>query len=143
MRNFIAPYNCVTLIGPLCCRFSNEEALERLTGVLQRADREELMGLVKIGWHQDTEVTFSSRFVPTAVSDLGGRVIVTQTYCSALSCAYSGVDNSHWEAFARLVLNANYEATLWAAVIKNMQDGSCEEVFLTLLGGGVLLLVYF
>ena len=40
-----------------------------------------------------------------------------------------------WELFASLVLEAAYEATLWAAVL-NAQRGASDVVFLTLLGGG-------
>ena len=64
---------------------------------------------------------------------------VTQIYCSALSCAYSGVANEEWCSLAQLVLDASYEATVWAAVL-NHQDVASEgsrNVYLTMLGGGV------
>jgi O-acetyl-ADP-ribose deacetylase (regulator of RNase III) len=41
-----------------------------------------------------------------------------------------------WEPFARLVLQAAYEATLAAAVVNVAATGN-RTVFLTLLGGGV------
>lgn len=48
---------------------------------------------------------------------------------------YSSVDPIYWESFARLVLEASYEATFHAAIINYEQTG-CKKVFLTLLGGG-------
>ena len=42
---------------------------------------------------------------------------------------------SHWEAFASLILEAAYEATMWAAVL-NAQRGASNVVLLTQLGGG-------
>ncbi len=41
-----------------------------------------------------------------------------------------------WAGFARLVLEAAYEATLCAAVL-NAAGGGSNQIFLTLLGGGV------
>jgi hypothetical protein len=49
--------------------------------------------------------------------------------------AYSRVPPAHWKAFASLVLEAAYEATLLAAVL-NKQRGGSNVVLLTLLGGG-------
>jgi hypothetical protein len=49
--------------------------------------------------------------------------------------AYSPVPASHWEPFASLVLQAEYEATMWAAVL-NAQRGASNVVLLTWLGGG-------
>src|SRR3954468_13074580 len=63
------------------------------------------------------------------------RPRVSQAFCSALPVAYSQVPSPHWELFGSLVLEAAYEATLWAAVI-NAQRGVSNVVFLTLLGGG-------
>lgn len=48
---------------------------------------------------------------------------------------YSDVPTAHWEPFALLVLEAAYEATIWAAVL-NAKRGASNVVFLTLLGGG-------
>jgi hypothetical protein len=117
----------------------------------QMLDYESLKGLVKIGLQRDVGVDFASRFrrAPSGVT-------VTQAYCSALSCAYSGMQNTHWAPLARLVLEANYEATLWAAVIHHLEGRAADkatvsdttlaagpsrqcsnQVFLTFLGGGV------
>ncbi len=49
--------------------------------------------------------------------------------------AYSEVPPVHWRGFASLVLEAAYEATVWAAVC-NAQRGGSNTVLLTSLGGG-------
>jgi hypothetical protein len=40
-----------------------------------------------------------------------------------------------WEGFARLVLEASYEATICAAILNAQRTGN-KRLFLTLLGGG-------
>lgn len=85
----------------------------------------ELKGKLKIGVQWNTEVT-------TATT---GHT-VTQAYCSALPVGYSHVDASYWERFARLVLEATYEATFYVA-LKNYHATGCPKLFLTLVGGGV------
>jgi hypothetical protein len=52
-----------------------------------------------------------------------------------LPVAYGAVPSIHWRAFATLVLEAAYEATLWAAV-ENARRGGSKIVLLTSLGGG-------
>jgi hypothetical protein len=63
------------------------------------------------------------------------RPLVSQVFCSALPVAYTSVAPSHWKAFASLVLEGAYEATLWTAV-QNAQRGASNVVLLTSLGGG-------
>ncbi len=82
-----------------------------------------LRGKLRIGVHRDVEVT------EAAGPD---RPKVSQAFCSALPVAYSQVSAPHWELFASLVLEAAYEATLWAAVL-NAQRGASNVVFLTFL----------
>ncbi|WP_157788341.1 hypothetical protein [Bradyrhizobium japonicum] len=60
---------------------------------------------------------------------------MSQAFCSALPVAYGRVPQSHWAAFAQLVLDAAYEATMLEAVI-NARRGVSNIVLLTLLGGG-------
>ncbi len=92
---------------------------------LDAAKWRELGGRLRIGLHTDVEVTDG---------DAGHRV--HQAYCSALPVAYSGVrPRSRWARFARLVLEAAYEATLLAAVLQRA-PGTSARVFLTRLGGG-------
>ena len=89
--------------------FSNEASLIRLRALLESrysdsAERDTLMGRIKIGVHANVGVTFESRFEPLPDEP---DIRVTQCYCSALSCAYSGVHNQYWELFAKLVLDAS------------------------------------
>ncbi len=85
-----------------------------------------LRGKQRIGIHRDVEVTEAAG---------PARPRVSQSFCSALPVAYRRVPPAHWGPFASLVLEAAYEATMWAAVL-NAQRGGSNVVFLTLLGGG-------
>lgn len=60
---------------------------------------------------------------------------ITQVFCSALPVAYTSAPARIWEPFARLVLSAAYEATLWAGLLNAARTGDAR-VYLTLLGGG-------
>jgi len=96
---------------------------------LQQADEQELddlRGQLSVGVHRHVAVTDVRRAeTPT----------VTQVYCSALPIAYSGIAPAAWEPFARLVLEAAYEATLLVAA--EQPDPSIQPtVLLTRLGGG-------
>ncbi|MBW2733873.1 MAG: hypothetical protein JRH20_15910 [Deltaproteobacteria bacterium] len=82
-------------------------------------ERDELRGHLRIGVQHDVEV-------------LGTEHLVTQVYGSALPVAYGVKPAELWEPFARLVLEASYEATLLVA-----QQQGIWVVYLTLLGGGV------
>ena len=64
------------------------------------------------------------------------RPLVSQAFCSALPVSYTPVPAAHWEAFAVLVLEAAYEATMLTAIL-NAQRGVSNIVLLTQLGGGV------
>lgn len=106
---------------------ANEKGLLKINKTianLSNAKREDLKGKLKIGIQWNTEVTISKE-----------RHKVTQVYCSALPVAYSLIEADHWESFARLVLEATYEATLYAAVLNKEKTG-CGLVYLTLVGGG-------
>ena len=87
-----------------------------------------LRGRLRIGLHANVEVT-------DIADDARPGPKVTQAFCSALPVAYSGVDSRTWQPFARLVLSAAYEATLWAGVL-HAQAGGARTVLLTRLGGG-------
>lgn len=86
---------------------------------------DELRRLLRIGIQWDTQVTLGS-----------AKHIVTQAYCSALPVAYSHHPAASWEEFARLILEAAYEATLCAAIL-NSANTKNNRFYLTLLGGGV------
>jgi len=92
---------------------------------LSNEERETLKGKLKIGLQWDTEVTVSET-----------KHKVSQAYCSALPVAYSMINAHDWEAFARVVLEATYEATLSAALV-NLENTGSNKVFLTMVGGGV------
>jgi len=79
---------------------------------------------LRIGIQWNTQVTLNNC-----------RHLVSQAYCSALPVAYSRHSPELWADFARLILEAAYEATLCAAILNAERNGS-KRVFLTLLGGG-------
>lgn len=85
---------------------------------------ERLKQCLRIGWQADTQVT-----LPNC------QHRVHQLYCSALPVAYSRHPPELWEPFARLVLEAAYEATFHIAA-RRLEQGQ-DKLYLTLLGGGV------
>lgn len=89
--------------------------------------RDLLRGHLAIGVHRNVQVT-----------DVDGaeRRLVSQAFCSALPVAYSRLPRGDWAPFARLVLEASYEATLLAAA-EQAQAGGANTVLLTRVGGGV------
>jgi hypothetical protein len=88
--------------------------------------RDDLRGALAIGVHANVEVTDGDH-------SPGQRV--SQAFCSALPIAYSPIPRREWETFARLILEASYEATLLAAVEQSTKGGS-NTVLLTRVGGG-------
>jgi hypothetical protein len=115
-------------------RMQNGYALATQTGLqaiaacleaLSEEQRDALRGKLCIGLHRDVEVTDAEGDCP----------LVSQAFCSALPVAYTKVPAPLWAPFARLVLEAAYEATLRAAVL-NAARGASNVVLLTSLGGG-------
>lgn len=105
------------------------DGLRRISEHLLAAPREELeelRGRLRIGIQSGVEVTDSNGAPPP---------IVSQAFCSALPVRYSSIDSNVWEPFARLVLEAAYEATLHAGLL-NAEQGGSRMVLLTQLGGG-------
>jgi hypothetical protein len=103
--------------------------LDAITGHLGKLDPDEvdqLRGRLCVGIHRDIEVTDAAAET---------RPLVSQAFCSALPVAYPQIPRAQWEAFASFLLEAAYEATMWAAV-HNAQRGSSNVVLLTSLGGG-------
>ncbi|MEI8212170.1 MAG: dual specificity protein phosphatase family protein [Planctomycetota bacterium] len=103
------------------------DGLKEVNARLQGMSEPELDAIrekLQIGVQWDTQVTLK-----------GGKHLVTQVYCSALPVAYSELASSQWETFARLVLEAAYEATLAVAALNAANTGN-KTVYLTLLGGG-------
>ncbi len=106
----------------------NEEGLEHINNIISQLDHEAyetLKGELKIGVQRDTEITIDTR-----------QRTVTQAYCSALPIGYSQLAVEKWEPFARLILEATYEATFYAA-LRNFESTGNNRLFLTLVGGGV------
>lgn len=107
-------------------RMQNGYALPQRGGLaavaarIATADREILAGKLRVGVQKATEVTLP-----------GAGHLVHQVYASALPIAYANDPVAEWEPFARLVLDAAYEATLAAALACG-----ARRVFLTRLGGG-------
>jgi hypothetical protein len=112
--------------GYALCTRAGLDAISQHLRALPPDSLDVLRGKLCIGVHRDVEVT-----------DAAGpdRPLVTQVFCSALPVAYIDLPRVHWTAFAALVLEAAYEATLWAAVL-NAQRGTSNVVLLTRLGGG-------
>lgn len=111
----------------------NGYALASQIGLVEIAQRlqasneselDELRQLLRIGIQWNTQVTLHD-----------SNHTVSQAYCSALPVAYSPHASHLWEAFARLVLDASYEATICAAILNARSTGN-NQLFLTLLGGG-------
>ena len=108
------------------------DGIALMSGQVQALDdsgRDALRQHLRIGMHWDVEVTEGT----TSPGPL-----VSQAFCSALPVHYhhfAGTNSANWAPLATLVLEAAYEATLWAAVV-NAQRGAACKVLLTSLGGG-------
>jgi hypothetical protein len=107
---------------------ASKEGLREIAERLRQCDDRELDALrarLRIGVQWDTEVTIAP-----------SRHVVTQAYCAALPIGYSSLGPGDWEPFARLVLEATYEATLCCGVLNAASSGN-HSVYLTKIGGGV------
>ncbi len=107
--------------------FPTDEGLDRIDTKLRSSsqeDRNAYRDSLSIGLQWNAAVT-----LPNACHR------VSQAYCSALPVAYGRQRTDQWTEFARLVLEAAYEATFCAAIINAVRTGS-NKLFLTLLGGG-------
>jgi len=99
-------------------------AINKKIANLTETGRENLKEKLKTGIQWNTEVTKSDT-----------KHKVSQIYCSALPVAYSHIESFYWESFARIILEATYESTLYAGAL-NMENNNSNKVFLTLVGGG-------
>ena len=111
--------------GYALCTDTGLAEIDRRLGASSDAQIDELRDMLRIGLHWDVEVTDAPNPRPR----------VSQAFCSALPVSHSFIPAHRWSAFARLVLEGAYEATLWAAVL-NAERSSSNVVFLTRLGGG-------
>jgi len=101
------------------------EEVSRRINSMDPQERDALRQQLRIGLQWNTQVTLD-----------GCEHLVSQAYCSALPVGYSQHPPDLWEPFARLVLEASYEATLCAALLNYARTGN-NKVYLTLIGGGV------
>lgn len=91
---------------------------------LKELDLDRLRCQLQIGIHWDVEATEAPG---------PNRPIVSQAFCSAMPVSYSGLPSRLWEPLGPLILEAAYEATLWAGAINPQTP---RRVYLTRLGGG-------
>lgn len=101
--------------------------LTEISRRLQRSSEkeiDELRQLLRIGIQWNTQVTLKN-----------AKHMVSQAYCSALPVSYSHHPSSLWKEFAKLILEASYEATICAAILNSTKNEN-NKLFLTLLGGG-------
>lgn len=106
---------------------ASHSGLVEISNRLRAAGESELdglRGLLRIGIQWDTQVTLN-----------GSKHTVSQAYCSALPVASASHPPMMWAEFARLVLEASYEATICAAILNSVRNGN-NRLFLTFLGGG-------
>jgi hypothetical protein len=141
---------------------SNDDALVALNRRIaepkwdekSRTIKEAIRKRIRIGLQEDVEVVVDDTYNPLrnfnaekSGDSKESRLLVTQSYCSALSCAYSYTPINLWEPLARLVLDGAYESTILAGVLnsikhREIQSSSAPEemfhniVFLTFVGGG-------
>ncbi|KAJ9466948.1 hypothetical protein DIPPA_24487 [Diplonema papillatum] len=121
--------------GYLCMPIDRLQEFNGTLEALRQKDSsicEHLKGKVRIGVGYGSEV-FSNARKP-------GH-LVGQAFCSAPAITYSSCsDRAAWMGLSRLILEAEYEATLWASVIYMAENPSVTnqtKTYLTSVGGGV------
>ena len=113
--------------GYAICTGAGLDAISAHLAAQTPAEKDALREKLCIGVQTNVEVTDGAHAPPAHVS---------QAFCSALPVAYGSVPAKHWKAFATLILEASYEATMWAALLNAQRTGS-NVVLLTRVGGGV------
>lgn len=106
---------------------ASQSGLVEISKRLRASNERELDGLrqlLRIGLQWNTQISLNDC-----------QHTVSQAYCSALPVGYSNHSPDLWAAFAQLVLEASYEATMCAAILNAIRNGN-NRLFLTLLGGG-------
>ncbi len=111
--------------GYLLISKDNLITVDNFLNSISQLEIEDLQKKLRVGIQKDTEVTISA-----------SKQVVSQVYCSALPISYSSLPKNLWENFARLILDATYEATFYAA-LENYEETENEKLYLTLVGGGV------
>ena len=111
--------------GYALCTDAGLATITRALHAMAAHERDAVRDRLRVGVHWDVQVTG----IPRADQ------LVSQAFCSALPVSYTDVPSAAWRAFATLVLEGAYEATLWAAVL-NAQRTGANMLFLTQVGGG-------
>lgn len=101
------------------------ERLNQRLAAYTPAEQAALAAQLCVGIQRHTQVTLANK-----------QHTVTQVYCSGVPIGYNDVSVSQWAPFAKMVLQATYEATFWTAWEQYQQTGN-GQLFLTLVGGGV------
>ena len=114
--------------GYALCTRAGLDTISKHLARLEEDDVDFLRAKLCVGIHRDVEVT-------DAAGEHGP--LVSQAFCSALPVAYSSVPSHYWAPFATLVLQAAYEATMWAAVL-NAERGASSVVLLTATPSGMM-----
>ncbi|CAK9047357.1 unnamed protein product [Durusdinium trenchii] len=107
------------------CLPTDSKSLARLGQRIKEDEKlsDEIRNRLRIGVHWDTEVANKEHRV-------------CQVFCSALPVAYAKSTRSQdWEAFARLVLQGTFEATLAIAAILSAERQARVKVYLSAVGG--------
>jgi len=92
---------------------------------MNESERDALRENLRIGVLSNAEVTLSDT-----------KHSVSQAYCAAIPIRYSAYQSDECESFARLILEAAYEATICTGILNAVETGN-HTVYLTLVGGGV------
>ena len=90
--------------GYALCTEPGLASIARTLDAMSAGELDSLRDRLRVGLHWDVEVT----------GGIAPGLLVSQVFCSALPVAYTRIPTSRWQAFATLVLEAAYEATLWA-----------------------------
>lgn len=107
---------------------ASEQGLQNINSKLTQAGETEIdtwREYLRIGIQWHTEATLAEE----------AKQCISQAYCSALPVAYSPHPPALWAAFARLILEASYEAALCAGILNYAETGN-NTIYFTLLGGG-------
>jgi hypothetical protein len=126
------------------CLPTSPGSIRALSDELQNADLwNRAYNSLKVGIHWSTEVNARGGLYELPGASIRAPIeselpLVCQVFCSGLPVAYSrGTSAADFEVFARLVLQASFDATLAAAGILALKRCCRVKVFLTMLGGGV------
>jgi len=132
--------SCYDIVGGYS--MSSMSKLQKMNSALRILDKVGILdrarATIRVGIHNDVQVT-SCNWARHKITD--PEQTVTQVFGSACAVSYNyWTGQLCWKEFACIVLEASYEATLWAAVLagdRHCQDEGSRKVFLTCLGGGV------